>query len=54
MKCVLEERGVDTRKMKANQMREELKKFNDFGSDGVPIVEEMVTGRGHIPSTLPL
>ena len=37
MKRVLEERGVDTHKMKADQMRKELLKFDDFNSDGVPI-----------------
>ena len=45
MKRVLEERGVDTHKMKADQMRKELLKFDDFNSDGVPIVEEMLVGR---------
>ena len=45
MKRVLEERGVDTHKMKADQMRKELLKFDEFNSDGVPIVEEMLVGR---------
>ena len=53
MRCVLEERGIDTYRMKADDMREELKKFEDFGSDGVPIVEEMVTGRGHMCLFIP-
>jgi hypothetical protein len=46
MRRVLEERGVNTYKMKANAMRVELKNFEDFKCDGVPIVEEMITGRG--------
>jgi hypothetical protein len=29
-------------------MREELWKLDDFRCDGVPLVEEMVAGRGHI------
>ena len=53
MKRVLEERGVDTHKMKADQMRKELLKFDDFNSDGVPIVEEMLVGRGHMCLFLP-
>jgi hypothetical protein len=34
MRHVLDERGVDTHRMKADQMREELRKFEDFSSDG--------------------
>lgn len=48
MKCVLEERGVDTHRMKAADMRKELRKFEDFSCDGVPLVEDMVTERGHV------
>ena len=46
MKRVLEERGVD----KAAVMREELRKFEDCNADGVPIVEEIIIGRGHLCS----
>lgn len=53
MRSILEERGVDTVRMKAGQMREELRKFEDFSADGVPIVEEMVTGRGHVCLFIP-
>jgi len=53
MKCVLEERGIDTHKMKADKMREELRKFEDFNCDGVPLVEEMVTERGHMCVFIP-
>ncbi len=42
MRRVLDERGVDTRGMKSDQMREELRMFDDFRSDGVPIVQEML------------
>lgn len=52
MKRVLEEREVNTDRMKADQMREELRKFEDF-SGGVPIVEEMITERGHICLFIP-
>lgn len=50
MRSVLEERDVDTARMKA---RDELRKFEDFNSDGIPIVEEMVTGRGHMCLFIP-
>ena len=53
MRRVLEERGVNTHKMKADAMRAELKKFEDFKCDGVPIVEEMITGRGHMCFFIP-
>lgn len=53
MRCVLEERGVDTYRMKADQMRKELRKFEDFRSDGVPIVEEMVVSKGHMCLFIP-
>lgn len=53
MRTVLEERGVNTAKMKANEMREELKKFDDFSSDGVPIVEEVILERGHMCLFIP-
>ena len=52
MRAVLEERGVDTAKMKADEMREELKKFPDFTSD-VPIVQEMIEERGHMCMFIP-
>ena len=50
---VLEERGVDTHGMKAEQMRQELRKFEDFSCDGVPLVEEMLIGRGHMCVFIP-
>jgi hypothetical protein len=53
MRAVLEERGVDTYRMKADKMREELWKFDDFSCDGVPLVEEMMVGRGHMCQFLP-
>ena len=53
LRCVLEERSVNTHGMKAKEMRDELRKFEDFQSDGVPLVEEMVTGRGHMCVFIP-
>ena len=53
MRSVLEERGVDTHGMKAEQMRQELRKFEDFSCDGVPLVEEMLIGRGHMCVFIP-
>ena len=44
---------MDTHDMKAEQMRRELRKFTDFSSDGVRIVEELVTGRGHMCLCIP-
>ena len=49
----MEERGVDTTGMRAAEMREELRDFEDFSCDGVPIVEEMVTERGHMCLFIP-
>lgn len=53
MRRVLEERGVDTTKMKAVEMREELRKFDDFRCDGVPIVQEVISARGHMCLFIP-
>ena len=53
MKRVLEERGVNTYKMKADEMRKQLKKYDDFGAEGVPIVEELVAERGHMCVFIP-
>ena len=39
---------MDTYRMKADQMREELRKFDDFNNDGVPLVEELIVERGHM------
>lgn len=44
---------MSTFKMKADEMRAELKKFDDFKCDGIPIVEEMITGRGHMCLFIP-
>ena len=53
MKDVLEERGVNTYRMKAYEMREELCKFEDFRSDGKTIVKEILAGRGRMCLFLP-
>ena len=52
MKMVLEERGVDTHGMNAAQMQLELKKFPDF-QQSTTIVEEIITGKGHLCQFLP-
>lgn len=49
MKQVLIERGVDTKGMNADKMRGELTVF----ADSLTIVEELVTGRGHMCLFLP-
>ena len=52
MKRVLEERDVDVSGFNAARMREELKKFLDFSCQ-LSILEELVTGRGHMCLFLP-
>ena len=47
LKIVLEERGVDTRGMNADKLREELNTFEDF-KNKVTILQERVEGRGHL------
>jgi hypothetical protein len=44
-------RGVWT--LTERRLREELWKFDDFSCDGVPLVDEMVVGRGHMCQFLP-
>jgi transposase len=43
---------VNTHRMKACEC-EQLKKYEDFSSDGVSIVEEMITERGHMCLFIP-
>ena len=40
-----ESRGVNTAKIKADEMHEELKKFDYFSGDGIPIVEVVLERR---------
>ena len=47
MKKVLEERGVDTSKMRCREMRELLKTYPDFGRQKT-ILEDHIEQRGHI------
>ncbi len=47
MKAVLEERGVNTKGMKANDLKSALKTHPDF-QEQKPLLEEFVGGRGHI------
>ena len=52
MKGVLEERGVDVTGMNAAHLREELKKFADFGFS-LSILEELISRRDHMCQFLP-
>ena len=47
MKRILEERGVDTKGMKAAEMREMLKEYEDF-QGAKTLLEDLVAGRGHV------
>ncbi len=47
MKATLKERGVDTKRMKAADMRAILKSHPDFQNQKT-LLEEFVEGRGHI------
>ena len=47
MKIILEERGVDTKGMKAQDMREALKTHDDFSGQKT-ILEDYIEQRGHI------
>jgi len=47
MKAVLEERGVDTRKIKAPEVREKLKSYPDF-QNPTTLLEDLVHSRGHL------
>ena len=52
MKLVLEERGFDTSKMKADEMRQTLSKHADF-LDQITLVEERINSRGHFCKFFP-
>ena len=52
MKLVLEERGFDTSKMKADEMRQTLSKHADF-LDQITLVEELINSRGHFCKFFP-
>lgn len=45
VKLVLEERGVNTKRMNAAKMREELNKFDDFKNK--VILEQHIESKGH-------
>ena len=47
MKAILEERGVNTRKMKVNDMRKKLSQYPDFQNQKT-LLEEYIESRGHI------
>lgn len=47
MKAILEARGVNTRKMKANDMRKKLSQYPDFQNQKT-LLEEYIESRGHI------
>ena len=47
MMLVLEERGVNTKGMKAPQLREKLKSYNDFQNPKT-LLEDLVESRGHL------
>ena len=47
MKAILEERGVNTRKMKADDMRKKLSQYPDFQNQKT-LLEEYIESRGHI------
>lgn len=52
MRTVLEERGINTKGMTADKLREELKKFDDFRFSPT-ILEEVVAARNHVCLYLP-
>ncbi len=47
MKAILEERGIDTRKMKAPDMRAKLRTYPDF-HNATTLLEDLVQSRGHL------
>ena len=47
MKMILEERGVDTKNMRAEDMRKKLKTCLDFKIQKT-LLEEYIEGRGHL------
>ena len=53
MRVVLEERGVDTHRMNAEQMREVLKSHPDFKNEKSTIERFLVEERGHITYMIP-
>lgn len=52
MRTVLNERGVDTRGMVADKMRETLGEMNDFKNEK-SLIEHLLIRKGHIPVFLP-
>ena len=52
MKAILEERGVNTRKMKADDMRKKLSQYPDFQNKKT-LLEEYIESRGHIHMYFP-
>ncbi len=53
MRVVLEERGIDTRKMNGDKMREILGTHLDFKSEKASIERFLVEEKGHIVYMLP-
>jgi len=53
MRVVLEERGIDTRKMNADKMREVLGSHADFKCEKSRIERFLVEEKGHIMYMLP-
>lgn len=51
-RSILEERGVDTKGMNSDKLREELKSFQDF-CDKTTILEQEVNDQGHLCEYLP-
>ena len=47
MKAVLEERGVNTKGMKAPQLKEKLKSYSDFQNPKT-LLEDLIESRGHL------
>ena len=47
MKVILEERGVNTRKRKADDMRKKLSQYPNFQNQKT-LLEEYIESRGHI------
>ena len=47
MKVILQERGVDTKGMRAAELREKLKTYTDFQT-AKTLLEDLVEGRGHL------
>ena len=54
MRIVLQERGIDTTKMKASEMRVKLKTFPDFKQQHTILQEYIRTTERHLLSQIPL